>query len=271
MSSCYRCGSEVKPNRLKCTDCGAINLLEGSQELNTDNQCVPLSKVVSAEHDRVQTGPWDKCFGGGEGKYGIVRTSATLLGGPPGAGKSTLVLAIAAQADGEVIYLAAEEALPEIKSRADRLGLENQDNILMIPALSGANLVEVIQSRPNKPKMIIIDSLQGLVGEDDALQLEVCKLSKEFAVNLGSPFLIISHVTKSDVLAGRLTLQHKVDTTMTFFADEELLIEGNDEPVRVLDVMKNRFGAARVKTYFSMTKRGLVAIDEELFTESDEE
>jgi len=227
---------------------------------------VALSDVISAEHDRVKTGPWDMCFGGEDNNFGIVRTSATLIGGSPGAGKSTLVLAIAAQADGEVIYVAAEEALPEIKSRANRLGIKNQKNIRMVSALSGANIVAVVESRPVKPKMVIIDSLQGLVGEDDALQLEVCKRSKEFAVSLGCPFIIISHVTKSDVIAGRLTLQHAVDTTMTFFPMAELEID--EEPVRLLDVMKNRFGAARAKCYFQMTSEGLIHVPaNELFTQ----
>ena len=263
MSSCYRCGNELKKDRLKCVECGAFNVFEGGVQEGQDIS-VALSDVKSAEHDRVSTGPWDVCFGGEGSNCGIVRTSATLIGGSPGAGKSTLVLAIANQADGEAIYVAAEEALPEIKSRADRLGITNQSNIRMVSALSGANLVQVIESRPVKPKMVIVDSLQGLVGEDDSLQLEVCKRSKEFAVKLACPFLLISHVTKSDVIAGRLTLQHAVDTTMTFFPDQELQSE-NGEPLRVLDVMKNRFGAARVKSYFEMTGHGLeyVELDED--------
>ena len=259
MSSCPTCGTDVKSDRLRCPGCGAINLTEGAP---ISDESVALCDVVSAEHDRVQTGPWDICFGGESKNLGIVRTSATLLGGSPGAGKSTLVLQIANQADGEVIYLAAEESLPEIKSRADRLGITHQKNIRMVSALSGANLAAVIESRPVKPKMAIIDSLQGLVGEDDALQLEICKRAKQFAVALGCPFLIISHVTKSDVLAGRLTLQHAVDTTMTFFPDVELTED--NEPLRCLDVMKNRFGAAHVKCYFRMTKNGLVYVPDDI-------
>lgn len=252
MTDCATCGTEVKADRLRCSGCGAINLTEKGQ---VSDESIPLCDVVSAEHDRVQTGPWDHCFGGEGENLGIVRTSVTLLGGAPGAGKSTLVLQIANQADGEVIYLAAEEALSEIKARADRLGITHQQNIRMVSALSGASLPAVIESRPTKPKMAIVDSLQGLVGEDDALQLEVCRRSKEFAVKLSCPFLVISHVTKADVLAGRLTLQHAVDTTMTFFPDIE--IEDEAEPLRVLNVMKNRFGAANVKAYFRMGKRGL--------------
>lgn len=258
MSNCYRCQEELKPNRLRCLSCGAYNITGDGLEDGTDNdKSVALCDVVSAEHDRVATGPWDICFGGEGKNYGIVRTSVSLLGGSPGAGKSTLVLQIANQADGEVIYIAAEEALPEIKSRADRLSLKHQKNIRMVSALSGASLNQVIKSRPEKPKMIIIDSLQGLVGEDAEAQLEICKLSKVYAVKLACPFLIISHVTKSDVLAGRLTLQHAVDTTMTFFPVPEMLAESG-EPLRMLDVMKNRFGAARVKCFFEMTGNGLV-------------
>ena len=257
MNNCYRCGEELKPNRLRCLSCGAFNVSgDGIEGAEGSDKSIALCDVVSAEHDRVATGPWDICFGGEGNNYGIVRTSVSLLGGSPGAGKSTLVLQIANQADGEVIYIAAEEALPEIKSRADRLNLEHQKNIRMVSALSGASLNQVIESRPTKPKMIIIDSLQGLVGEDDASQLEICKLSKVYAVRLSCPFLVISHVTKADVLAGRLTLQHAVDTTMTFFPVPEMLGE-NGEPLRMLDVMKNRFGAARVKCFFEMTGNGL--------------
>lgn len=267
MSSCSGCGEQVKEHLLKCPGCGTINAVDHSR----DDNSIALCDVVSAEHDRVQTGPWDLCFGGEEDNYGIVRTSATLLGGSPGAGKSTLVLQIANQADGEVIYLAAEEALPEIKARADRLNIKNQRNIRMVSAMAGnVSLTAVIEGRPNKPKMVIIDSLNGLVGEDDALQLEVCKLSKQYATRYSCPFLIISHVTKSDAIAGRLSLQHAVDTTLTFFPDPSL-VEDGEEPIRVLEVMKNRFGKAGTKCYFDMTEHGLVYIDPSEREEDEEE
>jgi DNA repair protein RadA/Sms len=221
------------------------------------------------------TGAWDECFGfpsdPSKKEPGIVRTSASLIGGAPGAGKSTLVLQIAnavAGRYGEVIYLMAEEALPEVKMRADRLQLTNVRPIRMVNALSGnVSLRDVVNARVknagHRPYLVLVDSLQSLVGSDDALQLEVCKACKEFATSLHAPFIIVSHVTKEEVIAGKLALQHQVDTTMTFFAD--------DMGIRVLHVEKNRFGRAHVEKEFLMTEKGLFPVPESDETEDDED
>ena len=258
MATCSSCNAKLNPDKLRCLNCGVMNTSEMFDV--RDDASIALADVVSADEDRLETGPWDICFGQSTktGQAGIVKTSVTLIGGSPGAGKSTITLqicdAVGAQKL-ECIYIATEEALPEIKMRADRLGLKHQEFIRMVSGLSGVNLVQVVNSRPTQPSLVIIDSLNNMVGEDHELQLEVCKRAKEFAVKLACPFFLVTHVTKDEVIAGRNSIQHAVDTTMTFFPDED--------GIRILNVLKNRFGRAFVETEFEMTENGLEYLEPE--------
>lgn len=247
--------------------CGACGFWE-SAPLSTshdDYSVMWLSDVKAADDDRLVTGPWDKVWGGG-----MVKTSVTLLGGAPGAGKSTLLLQIV-EACGvhwndpknAPLYIAAEEAISEIRLRANRLKLPlrkssadaigKKTDVAMVPALNGASVGAILERM--QPCLIIIDSLQGLVGKDDEAQEKVCKIAKEHSVRLQAPTIIISHVTKDEVLSGQNTLQHAVDVTM-------LLYPSSDS--RVLMATKNRFGPAFKEVAFEMTEEGLVYLPEEL-------
>ena len=264
MSTCRLCEATLKPDRISCPSCGACNVSDSNVQTIGLDITVALSEVVSADVNRIRTDLCDENFGetiddnGKVKSTGLVRTSTVLLGGSPGAGKSTLSLQLCdiVSDNDESLIIAAEQAPQEIKLTAERIKLKNMPRIRVLPAMSGANLVQAINSRPNKPKIVIIDSLQALVGEEHDLQLEVCKRSKDFAVRLECPFIIISHVTKADVIAGKMQLQHAVDTTMTFFPDE-------NEDIRIMNTIKNRFGKAgsSVNSYFAMGLRGLEPIE----------
>ena len=248
------CGFSVPADKLRCPKCKCwvvatkptvpqAALPDGVAEDGT----VILSKVTSAEASRVHVGDWDPIWGGG-----IVTTSTTLLGGTPGAGKSTLLLQIcdiiaAAYSPREILYVASEECLPEVRLRADRLGIENQDQFRMVPAMKGVDNLSTI-FLTYRPAVIVLDSLQGLAGDDHAAQLQLCKVTKEYAIELGSPVIIISHVNKGGDLAGFNDLQHEVDTT--------LVLTGEGGGLREFDVKKNRFGA-NVTIYCEMTATGL--------------
>lgn len=263
-NTCRLCKTELRDDRLRCPGCGAFNPNIGGQATGSDLS-IALSDVVSADVNRIRTNLVDELFGitlGDDGKEksrGIVRTSATILGGAPGAGKTTVALQlcdiIATPLGHESMLIAAEQAPEELKLTGTRLRLKNMSRIRIVPAMNGASLVQVINSRPSKPKMVVVDSLQALVGDDDAMQLEVCKVAKDFAVRIQAPFIIISHVTKADVIAGKLTLQHAVDTTITFFPDEE-------SDLRIMNVIKNRYGRANIGAAFNMTETGLVPYEE---------
>lgn len=267
--NCILCNSTIPENKLRCTNCGKWNAYSQTT-LKTSNsnivdQTVLLSEVTSAEEDRLDVGVLNRVFGGG-----LVVSSVTLIGGSPGAGKSTIFLQlfdiIVNSIKQEVMYIAAEESLPEIRMRGNRIKTEYQHLIRMVPAMGGLSDLGGILLN-HKPKAIIIDSLAGLVGKDDEAALRTCAIAKEYAIFLKAPVIIAQHVTKADVIAGEMTLQHAVDTTMTFFPDEE-------SGIRELLVTKNRFGPAFVSIFFEMTAEGLLPrldLDNEEEEETDED
>jgi DNA repair protein RadA/Sms len=210
-----------------------------------------------ANEHRLITGPWDKCFGGG-----IATTSVTLLGGVPGAGKSTMSLqladAIAEATKREVLYVGAEEASRDIKARFQRLQLKNQALIRIFPLGSNADLGSVLMKR--RPAAFVLDSLPGLIGDDLQAAVALCNALKGYCVDLDAPAIVIDHVTKDENYAGLMALQHAVDTTMLFTVD-------GDDGIRELNVTKNRFGPANVSAFFEMTSRGLI----EAILDDDEE
>ena len=174
--------------------------------LEVEKDSILLSEVVREEQPRIQTGPWDYVFGK---PPGLAHSGVYLVGGAPGAGKTTMLLQLADAIQGEVIFVAAEQSLPEIGVYADRLRVKHQSNIRLVPALNGANISRVLDS--HSPKLTIIDSLQGLVGDDDALQEQVCSVVKQYAVKLRCPIIMISHVTKDEVLEiGRASCRERV-------------------------------------------------------------
>ena len=194
---------------------------------------------------RIQSGPWDKCFGGG-----IVTTSVTIIGGCPAAGKSTMALQlsnrIAEVTNREIIYVGTEESVQEIKSRAIRLQLTCMHLIRIHPMGSSADLGSILTSR--KPSAIILDSLPGLTS-DPEIAVELCKRFKDYAVELNAPVIIIDHVTKGDDFAGLMQLQHAVDTLLSLFP--------NENGMRELATVKNRFGPANISVKLGMAERGL--------------
>ena len=174
---CHHCGDIIQEGFSRCQGCGRYNYADGS----TKDRKTILSKVKPDPIPRILSGSWDPCFGGG-----IVRSSVTLLAGEPGAGKSTLLLqlanAVASQASEEwakrhgaqsVLYITTEENEEQIKERADRLQLANQDYILLVNAMGGMNLLTLLEE--THPYLVILDSLPGFTGKgtskDEAIQI----------------------------------------------------------------------------------------------------
>jgi DNA repair protein RadA/Sms len=245
--NCSRCDFRIPLGKAKCTSCGHWN--NGSDPSCPDDESILLSEVKSAEDNRIKTGDWDYCWGGG-----LVRTSVSLVGGLPGAGKSTMLLQLLAAIhqtypERESMYIATEEALPEIKLRADRLNIRAP--IRMVPAMSGvANIGIILETR--KPIAIILDSLQGMIGVDDNAGTELLSTLKKFATTLEAPVIVISHVNKSGDYAGLMTFQHAVDALLT--------LSPEDDGLRVLEVLKNRNGRAFIESKFEMTEHGLILV-----------
>lgn len=255
---CKRCGTRFPESRSQCPDCGAWCTDELFDE--TLDGTFTLDEVPEEAFQRIQTGPWDIAFC--KEDPGIVTTSVTLLGGAPGAGKSTMSIqlcdAIAGSTGKEVLYIGAEESKGEYANRAKRLKLKNTKLIRLYPMGSNADVGLIIMAR--KPSAIVIDSLPGLT-KDPAVAKDICKTFCEYAKLLQSPVIIIDHVTKDGDLAGFMELQHDVDIVLTLFPNA-------DTEVRTLTVVKNRYASANHSIFLEMTGEGLKHFE---FQEDDDD
>jgi DNA repair protein RadA/Sms len=197
----------------------------------------------------------DRVLGGG-----FVAGSVTLVFGPPGVGKSTLlfqVLASVAATGAEVLLASAEESLTQVSGRASRLGAV-PDNLL---ALAGHDVVaiEAVIAR-HRPALAVVDSVQTV--SDDQLsgaagslaQVRACvdRLTR-LAKSTGVPVVLVGHVTKDGDLAGPRAIEHLVDTVLSFDGDRH-------HSLRVLTAVKHRFGPAGEVGIFEMRDDGLRAV-----------
>ena len=266
MSTCSNCGYDKIPaDKLQCPKCKQLQM---GPELRRDSS-VLLKDVKSSDIDRIKTGPWDIIWGENykTKETGMARSSVNLLAGAPGGGKSTLILQIADKVAelGEVLYLIAEEPEDQVKARADRLGVVNQNKIRIVNIMRGdANIGEILNLY--RPVLLLLDSVSALAGDNLQTGVVVCKAVKMFCAQHKLPAIVTSHVTKQGDIGGLEALQHEVDSTTTFFPDEG---EGEDVP-RILHVEKNRNGRAFVSYALLMTATGLVPLDEEEDEEEDE-
>jgi DNA repair protein RadA/Sms len=256
---CSRCGHKFPEAKSMCPRCKAINLPK-----QTVDDTIMLSDVEDAAFRRIPTGInlLDDALGGG-----WVTTSVVLIGGNPGAGKSTLSIQIADNlggfsrrgklgptSDREVLYIATEEIGAQLKDRAKRLQLKNLDRIRVVPMGSRADLGDVIMKY--KPCAVFVDSIANLQ-PDPELAVETTKNFKGYAEALDAPVLLVDHVTKADDFSGFMDKQHEPDTLLTLYAPDA------SSEVRELTPLKNRFGPANVQYYMMMTEHGLVEIEED--------
>lgn len=269
---CRLCETVFDARRARCPHCqtyrglaDTATVLPNGRELV--DETVLLSEVTDSPIERIYSGPWDKAFGGG-----IVRTSVTLLGGAPGAGKSTMSLQIANNIadspiykgihDREVLYVGAEEIAHEIKFRAQRLQLPNISRIRVLPMGSISSLGDVMMSR--KPLAVMLDSLPGFT-EDPIEAVKLCKALKPYAGDLLCPIIVIDHINKDGGFAGFIKLEHGVDTTLLLEVDE-------GDGIRSLSARKNRFGpTVDSEVLLRMTAQGLVLFDEDDAEEYEDE
>ena len=263
---CNSCGYETSKWLGKCPSCGEWNTFveekaiigTGStkEKFKEKGEIVKLKDVERKSTLRIKTGvgELDRVLGGG-----FVEGSLTLLGGEPGIGKSTLILQICdnVKVDGKILYVSGEESAEQVKIRADRLGINN-DNLMFLSETDIDNVEDAVER--TEAKFIIIDSIQtmysdeidsapGSVSQVREITARIMKLSKLKKITT----VIIGHVTKDGNIAGPRVLEHMVDVV--------LYLEGERYfSYRILRGVKNRFGSTNEIGMFEMENEGLVEI-----------
>ena len=217
-----------------------------------------LSEVSTTEEkSRIVTGisELDRVLGGG-----VVLGSVVLLGGEPGAGKSTLLLQLCGAISDrcQVLYITGEESVRQIKLRADRLQVPQQ-NIHLAAETDIDDICGLIEQ--TKPDLVVIDSIQTMHCNDvsssagSVSQVKECSARHlTVAKNCEIPTFIVGHVNKDGAIAGPKVMEHIVDTVLYFEGDKTL-------PYRVLRAVKNRYGSTNEIGMFDMTGRGLTEIE----------
>jgi DNA repair protein RadA/Sms len=264
---CNNCGYESGKWLGKCPACNewntfveerAITGTKGTtkEKNKPKGEIVKLNEVEKKTTTRIATGvaELDRVLGGG-----FVNGSLTLLGGEPGIGKSTLILQICdnVKVDGKILYVSGEESAEQIKIRADRLGIKN-DNLLFLAETDIDNVEVALENTGSK--FVIIDSVQTMYSDDITsapgsvsqvreITARIMKMCKQTGITT----IIIGHVTKDGNIAGPRVLEHMVDTV--------LYLEGERYfSYRILRGVKNRFGSTNEIGMFEMQNEGLVEI-----------
>jgi DNA repair protein RadA/Sms len=272
---CGTCGASSLRWEGQCRSCSAWNtLVETVVEARSDRAkkgrapvaapaVTPLSEIATTDVDRVVLGirEVDRVLGGG-----LVPGSLVLLGGEPGIGKSTLVLAMSgaiaeAIQDAHVLYASGEESASQLRLRAARLGLASgrtAGTIDVLPETSVGRIVAAAES--TSPQLLIVDSIQTLTDDDlegpagsvGQVRTSAARL-QAFAKENGVPVILVGHVTKDGTLAGPKTLEHIVDVVLT--------LEGERfSGLRLLRSSKNRFGSTEEVGVFEMAADGLAEV-----------
>ena len=278
---CKNCGFEAPKWLGRCPSCGEWNTF--TEELIARESSSPASALAGglpasrpqrvrdireSDHRRIDLGNSEvnRVLGGG-----LVSGSLILLGGEPGIGKSTLSLQIALAANSlKTLYVSGEESAEQIKMRATRIGIGNDDCLVYAETLL-ENIVAQIEEQ--RPDLVIIDSIQTIYTElldssaGSISQIRECAATLlKYAKSTGTSIFIIGHITKDGTIAGPKVLEHIVDVVLQFEGD-------SNNVYRILRGIKNRFGATFEIGVFEMLDSGLREVDnpsEILLTHYDE-
>ncbi|KAK1391095.1 ATP-dependent peptidase [Heracleum sosnowskyi] len=235
-------------------DAGPVRLTDVNVGVDNKDWRIPLSGLFGDEVARVLGG-------------GLVPGSLILVGGPPGIGKSTLLLQIATiiakghamSKSAPVVYISGEETVEQIKNRADRMKLGTEE--LFLYTRHSTDVEDILEKAlPISPRALIVDSIQavhskGVTGNPgDISQVKKCaKVLLGFAKKTNIPVFLIGHVNKSGNVSGPRLLEHLVDAV--------LYLEGEKQSSnRFLQPVKNRFGSTDELGVFEMSQSGLQAI-----------
>jgi DNA repair protein RadA/Sms len=267
--SCNACGASFSKWSGRCDACGGWNTIVEEAPLSTGpaskslggrrGSPIKLTDLATEEAPPPRTlcgiSELDRVLGGG-----LVPSSALLVGGDPGIGKSTLLLQAAArfaQAGLKTIYVSGEEASAQVRMRAQRLGLGDAP----VQLAAATNLRDILTTlEVEKPQLAIIDSIQtmwadnvesapGSVSQVRAAAHELTTFAKTRNMSV----ILVGHVTKDGQIAGPRVVEHMVDTVLYFEGER-------GHQFRILRAVKNRFGPADEIGVFEMTGAGLAEV-----------
>ncbi len=261
---CQNCGAQHAKWMGQCTTCNEWNTLveeivqkeekhkwNVTAEKSGPNKALAISQIQIQKEQRIgtQNQELDSVLGGG-----LVPGSVVLLGGEPGIGKSTLLLEIALKLKEKVLYVSGEESQSQIKMRAERLGKQSS-NCLILTETCTQNIFKNIEIIA--PEILVIDSIQTLYTEHiEASPGSVSQIKEstseliKFAKETGVPVLVIGHINKEGSIAGPKILEHMVDVVLQFEGDR-------NHSYRILRAQKNRFGSTSELGIYEMLSSGL--------------
>lgn len=264
---CSHCGYESAKWIGKCPACSQWNTFteeildkgnvkeekwDDYKEDKRKTKTISLNEVQTTEEKRIksQDPELDRVLGGG-----IVPGSIILVAGEPGIGKSTLFLQNGLLLNQlRVLYISGEESEQQIKMRADRLKIQNE-NFYLLTETSTQTIFQEIKKL--KPQLVIVDSIQTLQSKlidssaGTVSQIRECAAEfQRFAKETNTPVFLIGHITKDGAIAGPKVLEHMVDTVLQFEGDRHYAY-------RILRTLKNRFGGTAELGIYEMTGDGM--------------
>jgi DNA repair protein RadA/Sms len=264
---CADCGYEAGKWVGRCPQCQAWGTLDQALPARTSlptpavgAPASPATRIADVDVAAARAQPTgvaelDRVLGGG-----LVPGAVVLLAGEPGVGKSTLLLAVAAEfarSGRRVLYVTGEESAGQVRLRADRTRAVHDELYLAAESNLGTLLGHVEAVRP---RLLVVDSVQtmastavdGLAGgvtQVRAVAGALIALAKE----RGLPVVLVGHVTKDGSVAGPRVLEHLVDVVLHFEGDKH-------SALRMVRGVKNRFGAADEVGCFELRDDGIVGV-----------
>lgn len=270
---CSNCGYESAKWLGKCPACGEWNtfieeVIEKDNQANNstwknydasgskrESKIIAISDIHAATEKRITSSDNEinRVLGGG-----IVPGSIVLVAGEPGIGKSTLFLQTALLFNNiTTLYISGEESEQQIKMRADRLKIKNENFYLLTETSTQSVFKEI---KKLKPQLVIVDSIQTLQSDiiesspGSISQIRECAAEfQRFAKETNTPVFLIGHITKDGSIAGPKILEHMVDTVLQFEGDRHYTY-------RILRTLKNRFGSTSELGIYEMNSEGMRAV-----------
>ena len=265
---CQNCGAVTARWAGRCESCGEWNTIVeendaggvggGPKKAGSSRgrvvELVPLAGAIEdAPRFRCGIAELDRVTGGG-----FVRGSVLLVGGDPGIGKSTLLIQAAAKLAGDghrIVYVSGEEAVAQVRLRAERLGL-SKTPVALAAETSVEDIIATLSAGPT-PALVVVDSVQTLwtdtiesaPGTVTQVRASAQALTR-YAKRSGATMVLVGHVTKDGQIAGPRVVEHMVDAVLYFEGD-------GAHQFRILRSVKNRFGPSDEIGVFEMTGKGL--------------